>query len=143
MMMIFEDVIYFFFIFDFCVKQDVFFGCYMIVWFEVMKLGEYWMFCVEYCGFEYLLMGGIVIVLEWDEYEVWFQFDDIGIFFVFFGEQFFILFFCLICYQVGIEFWGFFFYGLFGIDVQIVMVGDVMVDEEYICEFILDFCVKV
>ncbi|MEM1245492.1 MAG: cytochrome c oxidase subunit II [Acidobacteriota bacterium] len=138
-----EDVIHSFFIPDFRVKQDVLPGRYTTVWFEATEPGEYRMLCAEYCGSEHSLMGGIVTVLERDEYEAWLQSDDTGTLPVSSGEQLFTSLSCSTCHQAGSESRGPSLHGLFGTDVQIATVGDVTADENYIRESILEPRAKV
>ncbi len=71
MRMISEDVIHSFYVPAFRVKQDVLPGRYTTVWFEATRLGEYHLFCAEYCGAKHSEMKGKVIVLEPSEYQDW------------------------------------------------------------------------
>ena len=48
--MISEDVIHSFFVPAFRMKMDVLPGKYTTAWFEATKVGEYHLFCAEYCG---------------------------------------------------------------------------------------------
>jgi cytochrome c oxidase subunit II len=69
--MISEDVIHSLFVPAFRVKQDVLPGRYTTVWFEATKVGQYHLFCAEYCGAKHSEMRGRVIVLEPSQYEAW------------------------------------------------------------------------
>lgn len=69
--MISEDVIHSFFVPAFRVKQDVLPGAYYSLWFEPTKVGEYHLFCAEYCGMDHAGMKGRVVVMEPDEYQRW------------------------------------------------------------------------
>jgi len=66
-----QDVIHSFFIPAFRVKQDVIPGRFTTMWFEATKVGEYHLFCAEYCGAEHSRMIGRVVVMEPTEYEEW------------------------------------------------------------------------
>jgi cytochrome c oxidase subunit 2 len=66
-----EDVIHSLYVPAFRVKQDVLPGRYTSLWFEPTKVGQYHLFCAEYCGAKHSAMGGRVIVLEPSEYEAW------------------------------------------------------------------------
>jgi cytochrome c oxidase subunit II len=66
-----EDVIHSLFLPAFRVKQDVLPGRYTTVWFEPTKIGQYHLFCAEYCGAKHSEMGGRVIVMEPSDYEAW------------------------------------------------------------------------
>ena len=69
--MISEDVIHSFFVPAFRVKQDVLPGRYTQTWFEPSLLGEYHLFCAEYCGTDHSRMKGRVIVMEPSQYQAW------------------------------------------------------------------------
>ena len=66
-----EDVIHSFFVPAFRVKQDAVPGRYTTVWFRATKPGTYHLFCTEYCGGEHSRMIGSVVVLEPQQYEAW------------------------------------------------------------------------
>ena len=66
-----QDVIHSYFIPAFRVKQDVLPGRYSYLWFTPTKLGEYHLFCAEYCGTQHSGMVGKVIVMEPAKYEAW------------------------------------------------------------------------
>ena len=66
-----EDVLHDFFIPAFRVKKDVIPGRYTSMWFEASKVGEYHLFCAEYCGTQHSYMVGTVTVLEQTEYLNW------------------------------------------------------------------------
>ncbi len=66
-----EDVIHSFFIPAFRVKQDVVPGRYTYVWFQPTKVGDYHLFCSQYCGTQHSRMGGWVHVMQPDEYQRW------------------------------------------------------------------------
>ncbi|WP_166830141.1 cytochrome c oxidase subunit II [Thalassoroseus pseudoceratinae] len=71
MKMISEDVIHSFFIPDFRIKQDVLPGRYTYVWFKPTRVGEYHLFCTEYCGTSHSEMIGTVHVMEAADYAEW------------------------------------------------------------------------
>jgi cytochrome c oxidase subunit II len=66
-----QDTIHSFFIPAFRVKVDAVPGRYTVLWFEATKVGEFHLFCAEYCGTEHSKMIGRVVVLEPDQYEAW------------------------------------------------------------------------
>jgi cytochrome c oxidase subunit II len=66
-----EDVIHSFFVPEFRVKRDVVPGKYTSVWFQATKVGEYHLFCSQYCGTSHALMGGRIVVMEPADYERW------------------------------------------------------------------------
>jgi cytochrome c oxidase subunit 2 len=66
-----NDVIHSFYVPGFRNKQDVIPGRYTAFWFKADKLGEFQVFCTEYCGKEhYNMMAGVKVVSE-AEYERW------------------------------------------------------------------------
>ena len=69
--MISQDVIHSLYIPAFRIKHDVLPGRYTGIWFEPTRLGEYHLFCAEYCGTQHSLMRGRVVVLEPAEYQAW------------------------------------------------------------------------
>jgi len=66
-----EDVIHSFYVPAFRVKNDVLPGRYTTVWFEPTKVGEFHLFCAEYCGTSHSLMGGRIVVMEPADFERW------------------------------------------------------------------------
>jgi cytochrome c oxidase subunit 2 len=64
-----KDVIHSFYIPAFRVKKDVVPGRYTAVWFEAIELGDFPVFCTEYCGDEHSSMLAIVRVVPPEEYE--------------------------------------------------------------------------
>ena len=66
-----EDVIHSFFVPAFRLKQDVVPGRYSEQWFTPTQLGEYHLFCAEYCGTSHALMGGRVVVMSPGDYAKW------------------------------------------------------------------------
>ncbi|MGA2441195.1 MAG: cytochrome c oxidase subunit II [Tepidisphaeraceae bacterium] len=66
-----QDVIHDFSIPAFRVKQDVLPGMYTTEWFVPTRLGEYHLFCDQYCGAKHGEMAGTVVVCEPADYERW------------------------------------------------------------------------
>jgi len=66
-----EDVLHDFFIPAFRVKKDVIPGRYTQMWFEATKVGEYHIFCAEFCGTQHAYMVGTVTVMEPGDYHDW------------------------------------------------------------------------
>src|SRR5690606_35306135 len=73
--MISEDVIHSFYVPAFRVKMDVLPGRYTYTWFTPSKVGEYHLFCAEYCGTDHSGMRGRVVVLEPAAYANWLRGD--------------------------------------------------------------------
>ncbi|HVX84898.1 MAG TPA: cytochrome c oxidase subunit II [Phycisphaerae bacterium] len=66
-----QDVIHSFFIPEFRVKQDVVPGRYSTEWFTPTKIGQYHLFCSEYCGTGHASMAGRVVVMSPADYAKW------------------------------------------------------------------------
>lgn len=71
LVMISEDVIHSMYVPAFRVKHDVLPGSYGQLWFEANRLGEYHLFCAEYCGTEHSKMIGRVVAMEPSDYQAW------------------------------------------------------------------------
>lgn len=68
-----EDVIHSFYIPAFRIKQDAVPNRYTVVTFQAKDVGEYDLFCAEYCGKGHADMIGKVRVLSEPDYEKWLQ----------------------------------------------------------------------
>jgi len=66
-----QDVIHSFFVPAFRLKQDVVPGRYTRLWFTATQLGEFPLFCSEYCGSEHSQMTGRVVVMSPSDYGRW------------------------------------------------------------------------
>jgi cytochrome c oxidase subunit II len=66
-----EDAIHSFFVPAFRIKQDVLPGRYTRLWFTATRVGEFPLFCSEYCGSEHSRMTGRVVVMTPDDYGRW------------------------------------------------------------------------
>jgi cytochrome c oxidase subunit 2 len=66
-----EDVIHSFYVPAFRLKQDVVPGRYTTLNFEPNRVGEYHLFCAEYCGTSHSQMKGTVTVMAPADFERW------------------------------------------------------------------------
>ena len=66
-----QDAIHSFFVPAFRLKQDVVPGRYTGLWFTATQLGEFRLFCAEYCGTDHSQMLGRIVVLPPAEYARW------------------------------------------------------------------------
>lgn len=66
-----EDVIHSFFVPEFRVKRDAVPGRYTKTWFEATRPGEYDIFCAEYCGTSHSDMHSTVVVHPPGDFEKW------------------------------------------------------------------------
>jgi cytochrome c oxidase subunit 2 len=73
-----EDVLHAFYIPSMRVKRDVIPGRFQTVWFTPTQLGEYHLFCAEYCGDQHSQMYAKVHVVTAEEFAKapWYTFDD-------------------------------------------------------------------
>jgi cytochrome c oxidase subunit 2 len=66
-----QDAIHSLFVPAFRLKQDVVPGRYTSLWFTATQLGEFQLFCAEYCGTEHSRMLGRIVVMQPGEYARW------------------------------------------------------------------------
>ncbi len=66
-----RDVIHSLFVPEFRIKQDAIPGRYTTVWFEAKAPGTYQILCTQYCGTGHSTMRGEVVVLVPDDYARW------------------------------------------------------------------------
>jgi cytochrome c oxidase subunit 2 len=66
-----EDVIHDFYVPAFRTKTDVLPGRYTTEWFRPTQLGEFHIFCAEYCGTKHSGMIGTVYVMSEQDYNKW------------------------------------------------------------------------
>jgi len=66
-----RDVIHSFFVPQFRLKQDVVPGRYTRLWFTATQVGEFALFCSEYCGSDHSQMTGRVVVMTPADYARW------------------------------------------------------------------------
>ncbi len=137
-----EDVIHSFYVPAFRIKRDVVPGRYSKLWFKATKVGEFQVFCAEYCGTGHSDMLAKVVVHEPGGFEKWM--DQAANLFktmtpVQVGERLYRVRGCAQCHTVdGKASVGPTFQGVFGHE-QALKSGDrVMADENYVRESILE-----
>jgi cytochrome c oxidase subunit II len=128
-----QDVIHSFYIPAFRVKQDVVPGRYVNEWFIPTKVGEYHLFCAEYCGAQHSGMIGSVIVMEPSEYQAWLSGTTANIPLVLSGEHLFAEKQCNTCHGQRAPTLA----GLYGSTVRLSDGSTVVADENYLRESIL------
>lgn len=133
-----RDVIHSVYIPAFRTKQDVVPGRYTAMWFEANKIGEFQVFCTEYCGDGHSAMLAKIHVLPKEQFEEWLQNDpykglslaDIG------GKVFEQK--CTACHNASAEKKvGPGLLGLFGANREFESSASLVADESYIRESIL------
>lgn len=139
-----RDVIHSFFIPSMRIKQDVVPGRYTAQWFTAEKLGDYQVFCTEYCGDKHSAMLAKVRVVTMPEYEQWIQENDAKLPLTERGEKIY-RGKCIACHSVdGTKGAGPSWKGLWGAQGHKMEDGStVNVDENYLRESILNPNVKV
>jgi cytochrome c oxidase subunit 2 len=131
-----EDVLHSLYFPSFRVKADAIPGRYSAVWFTPTKVGEYHLFCAEYCGTRHSGMIGTVYVMEPDDYQAW-QSGSTGQPLSARGEQLFRQLACATCHLNDGSGRGPSLAGVFGTQVQLANGSAVQVNDSYIRESIL------
>lgn len=136
-----EDVIHSFYVPAFRVKQDVVPGRFTQLWFEPTKVGEYHLFCAEYCGTKHSGMIGTVYVQEPSDYENWLRSGNIKTTMAERGEKLFRQLGCGGCHGPGASVRAPLLNGLYGSAVPIQLPGVttrvITADQRYIHDAIL------
>jgi cytochrome c oxidase subunit 2 len=140
-----EDVIHSFYVPAFRIKMDAVPGRYTRAWFEATKVGTYHLFCAEYCGTRHSGMIGKVHVMEPAEYQAWLSAGDLGMDAspMAAGEKLFDGLGCATCHRQATGALGPALAGLFGSRVKLEGGREVVADEEYVRESILNPRAKV
>ncbi len=137
-----EDVIHSFFVPAFRLKQDVVPGRFTTMWFEPTKVGEYHLFCAEYCGTKHSGMVGRVVVQTPAEYEKWLRQGNLKGTMAERGEKLFRQLGCAGCHGPGSSVRAPMLNGLYGSAVPIQLPNNggtkvVQADNRYILDSIL------
>ncbi len=135
-----EDVLHDLFIPAFRVKADAVPGRYSAIWFEATKVGEYHLFCAEYCGTNHSGMIGTVYVMEPADYQAWLAGGgsiSSGGSMAERGAQLFTQLACVTCHLADGSGRGPSLAGLFGSTVTLDNGTKVVADESYLRESIL------
>lgn len=154
-----EDVIHSFFVPAFRMKFDVLPGRYTSAWFEATKVGEYHLFCAEYCGTEHSGMIGKVVVMEPADFQEWLSQQPpvagagavaaaangpaAATSPVAAGEALFVAKACSTCHQAQGGALGPSLVGVYGEEVQLADGTTATIDDGYIRESILNPTAKV
>lgn len=138
-----EDTIHSFFVPAFRIKKDAVPGRYNQAWFRATKVGTYHLFCAEYCGTEHARMTGRVVVMEPDEYQTWLAGGPVPESPRAWGEQLFTELNCVTCHRPDSAGRGPVLTGIFGRPVRLAGGGNVVADDAYVRESIVNPAVKV
>jgi cytochrome c oxidase subunit 2 len=137
-----EDVIHSFFIPAFRIKKDAVPGRYATAWFQATRVGEYHLFCAEYCGTGHSGMIGSIIVMEPAAFEAWLG-SETSASPVDEGRKLFNNLACATCHQNESLARGPSLYGIFGRPVKLSTGETVVADESYLRESITEPAAKV
>ncbi|HOX77918.1 MAG TPA: cytochrome c oxidase subunit II [Bacteroidales bacterium] len=136
-----RDVLHSLYIPAFRIKEDVVPGKNNYMWFTALELGEYDLYCAEYCGERHSYMLSKVKVLPEAEYESWLVQSDIpadehpGLSVLKQNG-------CIACHSLdGSKIVGPSFKGIYGHEVEVITDGKerkIIVDDEYILKSIYE-----
>jgi len=143
-----QDVIHSFFVPDFRVKMDVLPNRYTITWFEAINVGDYDIYCTEYCGKGHSEMLGKVKVLSEEDYAVWLEKAAVdipeGVSLEEAGAELYQTKACITCHSIdGKPGVAPSFLGLYGSREKLADGSEVLVDENYMRESMLNPQAKV
>ena len=138
-----EDVLHSLFFPAFRTKADAIPGRYSSVWFSATKLGEFHIFCAEYCGTRHSGMVGKVVVMEPAAYQAWLTGGVVGGSLSKRGEQLFSDLSCNTCHRNDGSGRGPSLVNKFGQPQKLVDGTSVTMDEAYVRESILTPQIKV
>jgi cytochrome c oxidase subunit 2 len=138
-----EDTIHSFFVPAFRIKKDAVPGRYNTAWFKATRAGTYHLFCAEYCGTEHSRMIGRVVVMEPDAYQTWLAGGPAPESPAKAGEKLFTELNCVTCHRPDSAGRGPVLNGVFGRSVALQGGGQVVADEAYVRESILNPAAKI
>lgn len=139
-----EDVLHDLFIPAFRVKADAVPGRYSAIWFEPTQVGQYHIFCAEYCGTNHSGMIGTVFVMEQADYQAWLSGGGgAGGTMLQQGEALFTQLACVTCHLADGSGRGPSLVGVFGSKVTLEDGSTVIADESYLRESILTSQAKI
>jgi cytochrome c oxidase subunit II len=132
-----EDVLHSMFFPAFRIKADAIPGRYSSLWFTANRLGQFHLFCAEYCGTKHSGMVGSVFVMEPTAYQEWLTGNVGGGTLTSRGERLFGDLACNTCHLSDGSGRGPSLANKFGSSEQLAGGGRVAVDEAYLRESIL------
>ncbi len=133
-----EDVVHSFFVPAFRMKMDVLPGRYTTAWFEATMVGEFRLFCSQYCGTDHSKMGGKIVVMTQTDYERWLSGGASSDPPEVLGERLFQKLACATCHRADGGGRGPSLAGVYGTQVVLQSGMSVLVNEDYVRESILD-----
>lgn len=138
-----KDVLHSFYIPSMRIKQDVIPGTYTTLSFSSEKLGDFQVFCAEYCGTTHSGMLAKLKVVTMPEYEKWIQESESGMTLAQKGQKYMSDKGCIACHSTdGSSKVGPTWKGVFGLARAFDDGSSATVDENYLRESILNPNVK-
>ena len=140
-----DDVLHSFFVPSFRVKFDVLPNRYTSVWFEATEVGEFDIFCTEYCGTGHSAMLAKVIVQSEEDFKAWVATSGMGDMTpVEYGAVLFSQQNCAVCHSIdGTRGVGPTLKGLLGRPEQFTDGTSLIADDNYILESIINPAAKI
>ncbi len=132
-----QDVIHDFAIPFFRVRMDVVPGRYTTEWFQATQVGEFRLYCDQYCGTQHSRMVGKVVVMEPENYQAWLSGQIRGLSPIAAGQELFQQYSCLKCHSQIAPTMA----NLFGSKVKVWQDGkliEVTADENYVRDSIVN-----
>jgi len=132
-----EDVLHSLYFPSFRTKADAIPGRYSSVWFNATKVGEFHIFCAEYCGTRHSGMVGTVTVMEPAAFQSWLSGGASGQSLAGAGQKLFQEMGCSTCHRADSLARGPNLDGVFGSTVQLEGGATLTADETYVRESIV------
>ena len=136
--MISQDVIHALYVPALRIQMDTIPGRYTDMWFKADKVGDYHLFCSEYCGTDHSVMGGTISIMKPADYEKWLTHSTSSQSLVAAGEALFQSYGCSGCHGGNSTVKAPSLVGLFGKPVPLEAGGTVVADDGYIRNKILN-----
>jgi cytochrome c oxidase subunit 2 len=139
------DVLHSFFVPAFRIKMDAVPGRYTYAWFEATEVGDYPVFCTEYCGTRHSRMLSMVKVVTQEEFDAWMATQtDLGSLPPLEAGRKLYERKCISCHMVdGSKLVGPPLNGLYGQQESLADGSSVLVDDNYLRESILEPAAKI
>ena len=132
-----QDAIHSFFVPAFRLKQDVVPGRYTGLWFTPTQLGEFHLFCAEYCGSEHSQMIGRIVVMTPGDFARWLAADTSSPSLAQYGFALFRQLGCSGCHAAGSTVHAPSLAGLLGRQVHLQDGRTIVADDNYVRDSIL------
>jgi len=132
-----QDAIHSFFAPAFRLKQDVVPGRITTLWFTATQLGEFRLFCAEYCGSEHSQMMGRIVVMPQADFARWLAAGPATPSLTQYGFALFRRLGCSGCHAAGSTVHAPSLEGLYGRTVHLQDGRSVLADENYLRDAIL------